>query len=320
MRHLCGVWIVPVLILSQVAWGETLNGKVVGLSEGDTLSILIGESDIRTVCLSGVDCPDKGQEFYQESKTAASDLCLGKQVSIEITGINDQGKTLGVVTLEEGLNLNQELLRRGWAFHYTRYGQDPTLAELESQARTAHLGLWAQAEPVAPWTFRKEDPVSSPTPAPEKKSRNAKKQPEWWMYAAPSDNFPETARYGTHLSPYQPTPEQRQKAMEAQAAVIKSEYGMGPVAHQLREEIELNKAAEESAFLYGEYDPYTQTYRPGQDSVTLDRRTGIYHDNNSPWAHMLYEEDKIGLPRKEALRRGAYPSPWDYNYYNYWGW
>lgn len=320
MRHLCWVLAVPVFIFSLVAWGETLTGKVVGLSDGDTLSILFGESDIRTIRLSGVDCPDKGQEYAEEAKDFVSDLCLGKQVVVDASGTDIAGRPLGVVTLEEGLILNQELLQRGLAWHYTRYGSDPALAELESKARQAHLGLWGVADPVAPWTYRNEEPVSAPAPIPEKKAKSAKSKPMWWMYAPPASMSPQALRSEPYLMAYQSAQKQRQKQVELQAQAIKQQYGMGPVANQIREEIELNKQAEANAFLFGEYDPYSRSYSPVHDFVTLDRRTGVYHDMYSPWAQMLYNEDKAIMPRKEAIRRGAYPSSWDYNYYNYWGW
>ncbi len=320
MKHLCWIWIIPFFVIDQVAWSETLTGKVVGLSEGDTLSILIGESDIRTIRLYGVDCPDKGQDYSEEAKHFVSDLCLGKQVIIEVSGTDTNGRPLGIVTLEDGLILNQELLKQGLAWHYPRYGTDPVLVDLEAKARAVHMGLWGEAEPIAPWVFRKEAPPSQPNQTPQEKTKSAKSKSLWWMYAPPVSMSPQALQYEPYLMACQSAQKQRQKQVELQAQAIKQQYGMGPVANQIRHEIELNKQAEANAFLFGEYDPYSNSYSPVHDFVTLDRRTGVYHDMNSPWANILYEEDKVRLPRKEAIRLGAYPSSWDYNYYNYWGW
>ncbi len=320
MKPLGCVWLIPVMLFSQVTWGETLTGKVVGLSEGDTLSVLIGENDFRLIRLAEVDCPGKGQDFNEEAKRFVENLCLGKEVTIEVTGTDANGKTLGEVTLEGKVNLNRELLRQGIAWYAPKETPDSTLVDLEAKAREAHIGLWGQADPVAPWTFRGEEPPAQPTPVSEKKDRTAKCKPEWYKYSGPVENSAQDVRLNTNLVQQQYLQRERQKNVDQQAMATRMQYGMGPVVSQLRDEIELNKAAEESAFLYGEYDPYTHTYKPGRDTVTLDKRTGVYHDSNSPWAQMLFEEDKAVMPRKEAIRRGAYPSPWDYNYYNYWGW
>ena len=320
MRPLNWAWWVPILMLSLPAWGETLTGKVVGIGEGDTLSVLIGEDTFRLIRLAEVDCPDKGQDYCEEAKRFVEGLCLGKQATIEVVGVDTHGKTLGEVTLAGQVNLKQELLKAGMGWYSPQNTPDPTLTDLETHARETHIGLWGEASPVAPWVYRHEEPTFQPTPVPEKKNKTCKSKPEWYKYSGPVDDSPQDTRLNASLAQQQYLQRERQKQVTLQAMDTKAQYGMGPTANQLRDEIELNKAAEESAFLYGEYDPYTRTYRPGRDTITVDRRTGVYYDSNSPWAKMLYQEDKAVMPRKEAIRRGAYPSPWDYNYYNNWGW
>ena len=54
-----------------------------------------------------------------------------------------------------GTSLNRELVRVGYAWWYRHYSKDATLGQLEAQARDAKLGLWADANPIEPWEFRK---------------------------------------------------------------------------------------------------------------------------------------------------------------------
>jgi endonuclease YncB( thermonuclease family) len=56
-------------------------------------------------------------------------------------------------------NVNLELVRRGLAWHYTRYSSDRQLAAAERSARAARLGLWADAHPIPPWDWRHGAPA-----------------------------------------------------------------------------------------------------------------------------------------------------------------
>jgi hypothetical protein len=65
------------------------------------------------------------------------------------------GRLVAEVTLPDGRVLNEELVRQGWAWWYRRYAPDnATLATLESEAREARRGLWADQKPMAPWEWR----------------------------------------------------------------------------------------------------------------------------------------------------------------------
>jgi hypothetical protein len=60
------------------------------------------------------------------------------------------------VTLPGGVNLNQEMVKRGMAWWYREYAKDSkTLSKLESEALQAGRGLWSQANPIPPWEFRR---------------------------------------------------------------------------------------------------------------------------------------------------------------------
>jgi endonuclease YncB( thermonuclease family) len=136
------------------------SARVVGVSDGDSLTVLKGHTQIR-VRLHGVDAPESEQDFGSRAKQTASALAFGKDVTVRPVDVDRYGRTVAVVVLPDGRVLNHELLRAGMAWWYRRYAPgDVTLARLEAEARAARRGLWAQASPVPPWDWRRGRGVS----------------------------------------------------------------------------------------------------------------------------------------------------------------
>ena len=96
-----------------------------------------------------------GQDFGTRAKQAASELAFGKVVTVQPRSTDRYGRTVAVVLLLDGRNLNHELVRSGLAWWYRKYTPgDATLAWLEAEARGARRGLWSQASPIPPWDWR----------------------------------------------------------------------------------------------------------------------------------------------------------------------
>lgn len=131
------------------------TGKVVAVKDGDTVEVM-REGVAVCVRLNGIDCPEKGQAFGQRAKKFTSDLCFGRRVEVMEKGRDRYGRTIGEVMLEDGRNLNQELVRSGMAWWYRKYAEkDTNLESLERHAREARTGLWVDADPTPPWNWRK---------------------------------------------------------------------------------------------------------------------------------------------------------------------
>jgi micrococcal nuclease len=131
---------------------EQLTGKVVGVSDGDTITVLVGKQQLK-VRLEGIDAPESGQSFGRKAKDALAALVAGKNVSVRKTGDDQYGRTLGVVIVD-GVDVNAKLVEDGWAWHFKKYSTDARLAKLEVEARKARRGLWADAMPLSPWEYR----------------------------------------------------------------------------------------------------------------------------------------------------------------------
>jgi micrococcal nuclease len=168
------VWLLLVVWLILVH-AEPFSGKVVGLSDGDTISVL-REGKAVKVRLYGVDAPEKAQAFGTQARKFTGDLVFQRDVTVVVHTTDRYGRLVGDVLLPDGLSLTQELVKAGLAWWYRQYApNEPALAQLEAEARTAKRGLWAEAYPVPPWQWRKGQrasprpgaPLASATPSPE---------------------------------------------------------------------------------------------------------------------------------------------------------
>jgi endonuclease YncB( thermonuclease family) len=147
------------LFVPTTAAAEAYQGRVVGVSDGDTITVLDSSNTQHKVRLSGIDAPEKSQPFGQRSKQSLSDLVFGKAVTVETTKRDRYGREIGKV-LTGGLDVNLEQVRRGLAWHYKAYEREQpaedrtTYSTAEQEARAARIGLWTDPVPLPPWEFR----------------------------------------------------------------------------------------------------------------------------------------------------------------------
>jgi micrococcal nuclease len=143
------------------ASGEAFTGRVVGILDGDILSVL-REGKAVKVRLHGVDTPEKAQAFGTQARKFTSDFAFQQMVTVVVQTTDRYGRLVGEVLLPDGRSLNQELVQAGMAWWYRRYApHDTTLAQLEAAARAATRGLWADATPTPPWEWRKGQRAAS---------------------------------------------------------------------------------------------------------------------------------------------------------------
>jgi endonuclease YncB( thermonuclease family) len=129
---------------------------VVAISDGDTFTLLDAGSQQVKVRLYGIDCPEKAQDYGTVARQGLSNLIFGQKVRIDKKDVDRYGRTVAIVYNEKGINVNEELLREGLAWHYTQYDKNPVWDNLEGEAKRKQRGLWAQAHPTPPWLWRKE--------------------------------------------------------------------------------------------------------------------------------------------------------------------
>lgn len=128
--------------------------RVVGLSDGDTLTCLAPGNKQIKVRLSQIDAPESRQAFGTAAKDKLSSLVYGKVVSLKVQDTDKYNRTVAEVFVGS-TNVNKEMVHGGYAWAYRQYLKDQQYITLESQARAAKRGLWAEPNPVNPADFRK---------------------------------------------------------------------------------------------------------------------------------------------------------------------
>lgn len=135
---------------------ETINCRVVGVSDGDTFTCLTALKTQVKVRMGEIDTPESKQPYGTRAKQALSDLIFGKDVTLNVQDRDRYGRTVARVNVGS-TDVNAEMVRIGAAWAYRDYLKDRTLIDLEATAKHFKRGLWSlpQAEQQAPWDWRK---------------------------------------------------------------------------------------------------------------------------------------------------------------------
>jgi len=134
---------------------EELTGKVVRVADGDTITILDSTATQHKVRLNKIDAPEKGQAFGDASKKHLSGFVFGNTVRVDFKKRDQYGRILGEVYFN-ATNINLQMVKDGYAWHYKFFDKTPEYAEAEKVAREKRLGLWVDPDPVEPYQFRKQ--------------------------------------------------------------------------------------------------------------------------------------------------------------------
>ena len=132
-----------------------ITGKVVSIADGDTITVLQNNQQFK-IRLYGIDCPESGQPFGSKAKQLTSDLAFGKVAEVIVHEVDKYGRSVGIVRVD-GVNVNEELIRNGYAWRYTQYCKESFCSRwktLEDQASKQKAGLWTDSSPVPPWDWR----------------------------------------------------------------------------------------------------------------------------------------------------------------------
>ncbi len=135
----------------------TLQGRVVRVADGDTLSILEDNGEQHKVRLFAIDSPELKQTYGPQARDLLADLVYQKQVGLNVVEIDQYDRMVAVVYLD-GKDINRALVASGAAWWYRYHGpHERALEHAEEQAREQHLGLWGVTDsPQAPWDWRRE--------------------------------------------------------------------------------------------------------------------------------------------------------------------
>ena len=157
------------LLTASVAYAD-VTGRVVAVTDGDTIKILDSDQVQHKVRLTGIDAPERGQPFGTVSRDHLASMVAGKEVLVESTKSDRYGRTLGKVWVQPSdcpscgktLDANHAQLLAGMAWWYRYYAKEQPPEDrgryesAEDEAKARRLGLWADPDPINPYDWRKE--------------------------------------------------------------------------------------------------------------------------------------------------------------------
>ena len=143
-------------VMGTAASAETIIGMVVGVHDGDTLTLLDDSKTQIKIRLAEIDAPESRQPYGSRAKQELSGLAFGRPAAVQVQDLDRYGRTVWRVTVD-GVDVNAEMVRRGAAWVYRKYAKDQSLFTIEEQARDTKAGLWAlpEADQIPPWEWRK---------------------------------------------------------------------------------------------------------------------------------------------------------------------
>ncbi|MBE3030130.1 thermonuclease family protein [Campylobacter sp. RM9344] len=145
--------IIVILLSSLIAQAKPLplSGKVIKVSDGDTITVLTPQKRQVKVRLHGIDAPEKKQAYGNKSRQFLSNLVAGKEVEVKEKGKDRYKRVLGVVYYNEQ-DINAQMVLNGYAWAYVKFSKD--YARQEREARENKRGLWQDINAIPPWEFR----------------------------------------------------------------------------------------------------------------------------------------------------------------------
>ena len=120
------------------AQAEPFVGKVVGIADGDTLTVLTASKQQHKIRLAEIDAPEKNQPFGSKSKQSLSDLWFGKEAEVIPRAVDRYKRTVARVRCA-GVDANLEQVNCGMAWVYRKYAKDDDLYVLELTLFRGHL-------------------------------------------------------------------------------------------------------------------------------------------------------------------------------------
>ncbi len=161
--------LLALLILPELSFGGELLGRVVGIADGDTFTLLTAEKVEVRIRLAEIDAPESGQPFGDKSRNALARLIFGKNIRVVVQTTDRYGRIVGRPFVDE-VDVCAEMVRSGAAWVYRRYLRDENLLSVEAEARAEKEGVWglSEAENMPPWEWRRyggQQAASDPAPS-----------------------------------------------------------------------------------------------------------------------------------------------------------
>jgi endonuclease YncB( thermonuclease family) len=147
------------VLCTPAVWADVLEGRVVGVADGDTITLLDGNRHEHRIRLGGIDAPEKGQPYGERSKQHLSDLAFGKDAKADCYKVDRYGRDVCSVYVN-GKDVGLAQLDAGLAWWYRKYAHEQLPRDridyesAEDRAAADRAGLWQDKNPIPPWEWR----------------------------------------------------------------------------------------------------------------------------------------------------------------------
>jgi endonuclease YncB( thermonuclease family) len=144
---------------SLIAWADILEGRVVGVADGDTIALLDGNRQQHRTRLAGIDAPETAQPYAQRSKQHLAELAFGKDAKADCYKVDPYDRDVCTVYVnEKDIGLAQLDAGLAWWFREYAHEQPPKdridYQAAEDRAAADRVGLWQDKKPVPPCKWR----------------------------------------------------------------------------------------------------------------------------------------------------------------------
>lgn len=148
-------------MVARVHATESFSAHVVGVSDGDTITVLDTQHRQRKIRLAGIDAPESKQPFGQVSKKNLAAMVFDRDVTLDCGKLDRYHREVCVVVVD-GKDANLAQIEAGLAWWYRKYQKEQTPPQrtdyeaAEDRAKAEKIGLWAEPSPVPPWEWRRQ--------------------------------------------------------------------------------------------------------------------------------------------------------------------
>lgn len=154
MKKIIAFFTLFTVLLTSIAFAESFNGKVISVIDGNNLIVASREKTYK-VRLVGIECPEMDQPFGSQAKQYVTDLVRGREVWVDIMGVDHDNRMIGLVKVN-GKDISLEVTRAGLAWCDTKFHRFQKIVSAEQDVKSKKIGLWAYSGAKHPSLHRQE--------------------------------------------------------------------------------------------------------------------------------------------------------------------
>ena len=158
------------LLCSACVAADVLHGRVVGVADGDTITVLDSNQKQYKIRFAGIDAAERKQPFGTRSRQNLARYVAGKEVRLDCHEVDRYRRKVCRVWVQpencprcgKTRDVGLAQITDGMAWWYRRYANEQSAEDqrrygsADQEARLRKRGLWRDTDPVPPWEGRRK--------------------------------------------------------------------------------------------------------------------------------------------------------------------